>query len=115
MLFIEADFADEKAGVEDHSGYDCGEEDNAKNYFQIVAPVEDDPATAYGKREPGQADSQAQKEQCRLAAGYAHVRILPRLLLDTVADKNKVFFACSADFLCELCGLRVFLVPARKM
>src|SRR5215813_10507635 len=95
VLLIETNLSDQEAGVENDPRGDSSEKHDAENNFQIVAPVKNDPAAAYSKGKPGQADSQAQEEKRRLAARYAHGEILPLRAESRECDKVCRYHDCS--------------------
>lgn len=77
VLLIAANFADQEDGVENESGDDGAEEDDAEKDFDAFAPVEDDPAAADGEGDGSQNDAEAEEESNRLAtAGDAHRKIV---------------------------------------
>src|ERR1700733_15767162 len=62
VLFVEADFADQEAGVEDQTKDDGGEKEDAHKQQQALAPVEDDPADVECDRQDNQEDANHEKE-----------------------------------------------------
>src|SRR4029077_19394355 len=73
LLFIAADFADKKDGVEHEAGDDEPEKDDAEDKRDDLTPVENDPTDVEGDRQPNQAGAQGDEEGTRFgAAGDAH-------------------------------------------
>ena len=84
MLFVAADFADQKKGIQDHAGDDRGEKGDPEKQQDTFAPVENYPTDVQGDRECDQARAQ-DDEECHgfLAAGNPHDglrRIVPQTL-----------------------------------
>ena len=79
MLFVAANFTDQKTGIHDHPGDQQGEENYAEKKQNPFAPVEDDPADIQSDRQQYQANAQNDEEgDCPAAAADTHGRILPR-------------------------------------
>jgi len=57
VLLVAADFAQQENRVEDQTGGDGAEEDDAEENFDAFAPVEDDPAESDGHGHARQADA----------------------------------------------------------
>src|SRR5579872_486218 len=68
MPLAATEFADEKAGVNDHPGDENREEDDAEEKQDAETPVEDDPANVERDREGNQADAKAEEKDDRPAA-----------------------------------------------
>ena len=78
VLLITADFADEEAGIENETGDDGSEENDAEQDLHVLLPVQNDPAETYGDGGRGTNYSDAQKECDFAAAANAHEEILAR-------------------------------------
>ena len=73
VLLAAAQLTDKEAGVDDHTGDDKREEDDAEKQQDAFAPVEDDPADVEGDGKRKQADAESDEEKHRLlASGNAH-------------------------------------------
>ena len=77
VLLVAPDFADEKDCIEQDASDDSEKEDRSEKEFDLLAPVENDPADVKGDRRHHQADSQCNDEiNCLLAADDAHGMIV---------------------------------------
>src|ERR1700756_3056331 len=88
VLLVTANFVDEKNCVESNSGNDGTEENDSQEDFDAFAPVDDNPAAAYGERQGSKAGPESQKDGERLATGgNAHGlgEIVTRVGLDGTA------------------------------
>src|SRR5438552_1813097 len=89
MLLVAPDFTHQENCIENDAGNDGTEEDDAKENLNAFAPVENDPATAHGHRERGQAHTQGQEEShCLTATGDAH---RPTKILARAGKKTTLF------------------------
>src|SRR5208282_6611788 len=78
VLLIAPDFPHQKNRVQHQSGSDGAEKHDAEKKPDPFAPVEDNPAEAYGSGDGRQAHAKHQKEdQGATPAGDAHSTILP--------------------------------------
>src|SRR5689334_2565835 len=78
MLLVFADLADEETGVQNEAGCDCAKKKHAEKDFDVVLPIEDDPAEANRNGGSGEQHSQGQKEGDFCAPADAHSRIVAR-------------------------------------
>src|SRR6202521_3947225 len=66
VLFVAANFTDEKNRIEDEAGDNSAKKNDAKKNFDALAPVEDDTAAADRERDGRQANAQREEEINRL-------------------------------------------------
>jgi len=78
VLLVTANFADEKAGVEDEAGGNGSKEDDPEKNANFLSPVEDDPAKANRADDRGQRYPEGEKEYDFAAPANAHGKILAR-------------------------------------
>ena len=62
VLLVLADFADQKAGIQDQTGDNRPEEDDPKQDLDALAPVDDDPAKTDSARYGGEQNSEGEEE-----------------------------------------------------
>ena len=67
VLLILADLADQEAGIQNEAGNDGAEEEYPKDDFDVLLPVENNPAKADTNRDRCQQYSDGQ-EECHFAA-----------------------------------------------
>jgi hypothetical protein len=77
VLLVAPKFANQKNCIENESGDDDTEKNDAEKYSDAFAPVEDNPTAANGKGQCRQADAERQEKiDGFLAANDAHRRIV---------------------------------------
>ena len=101
VLFVAANFTDEKNRIEDEAGDNSAKKNDAKKNFDALAPVEDDPAAADRERDGRQANAQREEEINRLLpANDPHREIVAgqvsgvRCKVQGVRGRMEVFRGC---------------------
>src|ERR1700676_202602 len=73
VLFVAANFTDEKNRIEDEARDYGAKKNDAEKNFDALAPVEDDPAAADRERQCREANAEREEKiNCFLAADDAH-------------------------------------------
>src|SRR5581483_5323736 len=78
MLLIAPNFANQETGIQNEPSDDCAKEQNAEKDFDVLLPVQDDPAKTDGDGSSCQRNTKGKKEGNLPAAAYAHEMILAR-------------------------------------
>jgi len=78
VLLILADLANQEAGVQNEAGNDGAEEEYPKEDFDVLLPVENDPAKTDGDRSRCQQHADGEKEGHLAAPANSHTGILAR-------------------------------------
>src|SRR5450432_441174 len=78
VLLVLANFAQQKAGIEDEPGHNGPEKDCPEEQLCSLAPIHNDPAETDGHRHGGKHNSKGEKKDEFAAPRYAHIRILTR-------------------------------------
>lgn len=78
VLFVAANFANQKSGVEYEAGSDRAKKDDPEKNLNIMLPIQNDPAEADGNCNRGQHHPERKKENEFAAPAYAHAEILAR-------------------------------------
>ena len=78
VLFVAANFTNQKTGVKYQTGSDGTKKDDAEKNFDVMLPVQDDPAETDSDRDRGQDHAERKKEHFFSATANTHAEILAR-------------------------------------
>jgi hypothetical protein len=91
VLFIAANFANQKTGIENQTGRNRTKKDDPEKDFDIVLPIQNDPAETDGNRNCGQHYPESEKESDFAAPANPHAQILARY--GSTGPKSKLLTA----------------------